>query len=524
MLCQAENVLPENKTLDSLLVERYLAGDSALALSRQYGIEMLLLKDRLKALMEPMGRRLRFEPLPGPQTEFMNDMRHRYVGFKAGWRSGKSVCGAQKLSEMHVWNAGFLPGQPFTPTNVKSLIVAQTYQMIQRVNLPQIIDAFERIGLRTEPISDPKRSMIVIPELGTKRSPSEIYLCSAESPEKICGFEVGWVWCDEASRYAWSEDNPLNDAVVQADSRLSDARAKVRQMTFTFTPEGTATRMFRDFEMGWWDDNGFRRLGKHGHILYRARTSDNPHVGDYVQHQRRQLSPDQYKQFIDGETMENNSGRVFSSFSDDPVNGNVDDTISIDPHVPLEIGVDFNVTMHCVLGQSFTNPRLVTSVYELSEKNMTIPQMVTALANLCENVIGWKWSTALPLHVYGDPAGHARAGGRGESQWDVLMSYLRAQSIPFSLRCGRSHAAVSERVAHANAALKNAEGEIRWKIHSRCIGLLKDLKFLSWTGDGSIDKRDNERSHFAEGDTNRIFQLVPISKVSVPAAGRIFTV
>lgn len=457
-----------------------------------------------------------FAPFPGGQTNFMCDTTHKYVALCGGFGAGKSVVGAQKLAESHVHNCGWIPNIPFRPVPVRSLCIAQSYQMLQTVNVPQIVFAFETIGLECRPIMDPKKLMIVIPDLAD----SEILLRSADSPDKIAGFEVGFVWCDEASLYPWSKTEPLKDAVIQADGRLRDNRAKIMQMVFTYTPQGTGTRVFEDFEKGYWMDGDIRRQGSLDHVLYRAKTTDNPKMAAYAKRLREQYSPELAKQYVDGETMESNAGRVFSSFDSD---NNIDPNLKLDHFVPLQLSVDFNVTMHSVIGQYFPTAGLplVTSLYEISERNMTIPQMIVALKNLCATV-DWNWT--YPLEVYGDPAGHQRQGGRGESQWEVLIAHLRAQGIPFKLIVGRSHAAVSDRVAHANAALLNAEGRTRWKIHPRCRGLLEDLKYLAWKPDGQIDKRNEEMSHFAEADTNRIYQQIPIERITFPNTGRVFAV
>lgn len=471
----------------------------------------------MTVLDEPVVREAPFKPLPGAQTDFMRDTRHRYIAMIGGKGAGKSVTGAQKLVETHIWNTGFIPNEPFKPKWIRSLCVAPSYQMLQTVNVPQIVAAFDRIGLECRPILDPKKLMIVVPQLAN----TEILLRSADSPEKINGFEVGCCWCDESSLYGWSETDTLTDALVQADHRIRGDNILIKQLFCTYTPEGTATRMFRDFETGFWMDGDVRRVGKRDHVLYRARTDDNPYVGDYAKTLRSQYSPELAKQYLDGITMESSAGRVFSSFDEDR---NIDAELALDPYLPLQIGVDFNVSMHAVVGQYFPGssdrPAMMTSVYEISDKNMTIPQMITAISTLAKN-IGWEWTR--PLEVYGDPAGHARMGGRGESQWDTLIGYLRAQSIPFQLIVGRSHTPVADRVAHSNAALFNAEGQVRWKINPRCEGLLKDLKFLTWKPDGTIDKRDEERSHFAEGDSNRCYQQIPINKITFPTTGRVFT-
>lgn len=449
-----------------------------------------------------------FQPLPGGQTEFMRDSTHRYIGLQGGKGSGKSTVGAQKIAELHVINSGFKNGG-FDPVPVRGLVLAPTYQMMTTVNVPQLLDAFDRIGIGAKVVIDPKRACIEIPDLGCKRNPSEILLRSADAPEKINGFEVGHVWCDEATLYDWSDDEPLRDPIVQADWRLRDDRARLQQMLLTYTPEGTGTRMYRDFEQNLTADRAF----------YVARTDQNPKMARYVEQMRAQYTPELAAQYLDGVTFESTAGRVFSSFTED----NTDFNLKLDPHLPLQADFDWNIApgMHASCGQHFRNPNLLTTVHEFFEPRMDIRRCVQEIKAM---TIHKKWQWKYPLQVFGDATGRAQSPA-GPSCFEVLARELKAAEIPFTLlNVPSSNPPVSDRVNRANCALRTASGEIRWKIHPRCSGLIADLRGLRWGRDGKVSKADKNKGHMSDSATYRVFQEMPIEMDWKPSIGHVAAV
>src|ERR1700678_3894590 len=90
-----------------------------------------------------------FAPHPGGQAAFLGDYIHRYVAFAGGWGSGKSWAGARKLANLHVLNSFDEEG---SPTCVKGLAIAPTYQLALDVNVPMLRGAFDEMGLATRVI------------------------------------------------------------------------------------------------------------------------------------------------------------------------------------------------------------------------------------------------------------------------------------------------------------------------------------------------------------------------------------
>jgi hypothetical protein len=439
-----------------------------------------------------------FLPNPGGQQKFMNDYTNRYCALAGGWFAGKTWAGARKLVDLHLHNALDDNDQP---TGVKSAVIAPTYQLASDFDLPELRRTFEEMNLSYRFVADPKRYCFQLPDLGTAKRPSEILIRTADAPERITGWTVGAIWGDEVARWKCDIADPRMDPFIQADARLRDVKARVLQFMVTFTHEGDDTRVYRDFE----------REPKPDHVLYRAGTFDNPHAQAFGAVQKQQLTPEMAAQYLDGHASSRGGLRMYGSFDE---TATIDPSLSISPHVPLQIAVDFNIDpgMHCVIGQHFPKEDCVTAVWELHEPRMSVKRMVAALRQLIERELGgWQWDS--PLQIFGDASGSGKWAGGGESCYDVLCESLRVAGVPFQLRVPRSNPHVADRVNAVNCALNDAGGNVRYKIHPRCRRLLDDYRLMRWTTDGSPDKRDHERSHASDADGYRVHHLLPIRRV-----------
>ena len=62
------------------------------------------------------------------------------------------------------------------PTGVKSAVIAPTYQLANDFAIPELRRTLDEMGLRYDFIADPKRYCFVLPDLGTRKEPSEILI------------------------------------------------------------------------------------------------------------------------------------------------------------------------------------------------------------------------------------------------------------------------------------------------------------------------------------------------------------
>ena len=443
---------------------------------------------------------------PSAQALFLDDYVHRYCGFVAGWGGGKTWAGARKLVNLHLLNAFDDAGRP---TTVKGLAIAPTYQIAATVLVPEIRQALAEADLSHRFLGDQRRFCFVLPDLGMIDRPSEILVRSAERPDRLVGFEVGHLWGDEAGRYRQNEDDPTDDAMIQAEGRLRDPNARILQANYTFTHEGDCTAVFRRFEE---DFSGHPDYG-----LYRGRSDANPLMCHYARQMRRRLSPQLAAQYLDGQAVNQRGGRVYGEFN---ANSNVDPNLALSAALPLHLSIDFNIDpgMHAVLGQHDPASGRLTAVYELHEPRMDLRQMFVALRELIERQLGgWRWPQLL---VFGDASGSGKWAGSGESCWDIAHEVMRNAGLPFKLKVPKANPPVVDRVNAFNCALRGFDDRVRYVMHPRCQLLLRDLKQLRWS-DGQVDKSDRRLSHAVDAEGYRVHYLLPIRPILTGGSGSI---
>ncbi len=439
-----------------------------------------------------------FTPNPGAQHQFLDDYTHRYCALAGGWFAGKTWAGARKLLDLHVHNAFDANDQP---TFVKSAVIAPTYQLANDFDLPELRRAMDEMGLSYEFIQDPKRYCFTLRDLGTRDTPSEILIRTADSPDRITGWTVGALWGDEAARWKCDPYNPTNDPFLQADARLRDPRAAFLQFLLTFTHEGDDTRVYRDFEFA----------PKPDHVLYRAGTSDNPHAAAFAKVQREQLSADLANQYLHGHALSTAGQKLYSRFDE---SRNVFPALAISPTHPLQLTLDFNISpgMHAIVGQHFAERDQVTALYELHHKHMSVVDVVIAFADLLTRQLA-NYPLSAPVQIFGDATGGSHWAGGGQSCYDVLYEELRAYGIPFQKRVPKTNPHVSDRVHTVNSAFCTATGQTRYLIHPRCKRLIDDYRTMRWDARGAEpDKRDQKQSHASDADGYRIHYLCPIRR------------
>lgn len=438
-----------------------------------------------------------FTPLPGDQQGFMDDFRHRYCAAAGGWNSGKSWAGSRKHAQLHVINAFDKEG---FPTRVRSMAVAQTYQLAITEMVPQLEEAFDQMGLTHEFVADLKRFLFVFPDLGTIDRPSEMLIRSADAPDRIVAFKVGAIWGDEVARWPYNRENPRGDPLLQCKGRLRDPRARILQFNMTFTHEGDGTAVYEDFV----------EKPKPEHMLYRLRTGDNPVAEEFAKSLRDQMSPELAEQYLEGFAMELKGSKIYDNFSDDNVRNDIDLTTDL----PLQLSLDFNINpgMHGIVGQYDPKEKIIYSIHELYGPRWSTKHLIHEFVKLIRKVNdSWIWQ---PLELYGDATGDSKWSGTGESNWDIVATVLRSYSIPYRIRVPESNPHVADRVNAMNSAMRSVSGRIHYYIHERCELLRRDFKFLKWD-QGEIDKTDRKLSHPSDADGYRLHYLLPVRKLLV---------
>ena len=439
------------------------------------------------------------QPHSGGQVGFAEDWVNHRVAAEGGWFSGKTFIGARKLVTLHMHNAFDAEGDT---TCIPSAVLAPTYQNILDFDLPEILTALREANCRAD--YRPGMQAVMCHDLGTKRSPSLIMLRSAEQPGRIAGWQVGAGWGDEATRWPESRLDPTRDAYLQFQSRVRHPRANFCQLILTYTNEGDTTRMFEEFHPL-----------RPGHALYRLPTRENPVAQTFIEQQSRILNADLVRQYLGGEAVNFRGKRAYDGFDEAR---NVSGAVALAPGLPLQIGVDFNISpgMHIVVGQHDPGKDTMWVTHEIHKPRMNLREAVRTLQVLIADLGGWHWPE---LQVFADATGSSAWAGTGESCHAILHQGLADMGMPFRFRVPRSNPLQTDRINAMNIAMLDLRGQVHWQCHPRCELLIRDLKAVKTDDHGDLDKKNRDLTHVSDAEGYRVEYLRPARRPSRTASG-----
>lgn len=219
---------------------------------------------------------------------------------------------------------------------------------------------------------------------------------------------------------------------------------------------------------------------------------------------RKQLDEKTFREqfFASWETA---SGLVYYAFSRGE---NVFTDARYSPDLPLMVGSDFNVNpMSWVIAQRHGQELFI--IDEISLKDTNTAETLNVLYERYRNHTGG-------FVFYGDAAGRQRHTCAAVSDYVQIMNDKRfADEITgrVNIRYLRSNPAVADRAASVNAMLRNAAGERRLKIASRCVELIQDFEFITYRENSrEMDKSDPKRTHMSDALgylVHREFPMLP---------------
>jgi hypothetical protein len=193
------------------------------------------------------------------------------------------------------------------------------------------------------------------------------------------------------------------------------------------------------------------------------------------------------------------------------------------------VSFDFNYNpgMHAILGQYDTAADVLTAVFEVHEPYMRLPDEPGNPGSGCLSAViraaeaagngGFPWPA---LEIFGDPAGHQNRAETTATAWQQVRARLEPWAArhgkPFRLKVTAGQYPVRTRVETFNEALFDSLGRVHYKVHpANCPRLLADLSYLKADPQGLVDKSDEQLSHSAEAEANRVCRLRPIRKLVI---------
>jgi hypothetical protein len=184
------------------------------------------------------------------------------------------------------------------------------------------------------------------------------------------------------------------------------------------------------------------------------------------------MDPITFQQEILGKFVRSGN-RAFPSFSQLNVN---DHYAEYSPFLPLDWSLDFGVRPACsLIGQHFKNQ--VWIMDEVAIEDGSTDAQAIAFIDRCENR-GFDLYNG--INIYGDAAGRAPSSNTGESDYIILANLLRGRNINANFQNFVANPFIKDTVNAIRVKLGDWRGSVTLFIHSRCTGLISEIKSAPW--------------------------------------------
>jgi len=400
-------------------------------------------------------RRIRYDSLPS-QKRF-HESAARFKGFSGPVGSGKSLALCHEAIRLSYWNVGRT-----------GLIGAPTYPMLRDATQVTFFEICEQNELPCW--FNKGTNTVVMRDTGSK-----ILFRSLDEYERLRGTNLAWFGVDEmtyTSEESW----------MRLEGRLRDPQASRLCGFGVWTPKG--------FD---WVYRRFRAEKVEGYELIEAEPYENRHLLEKVPdfYERLKASYDErfFQQEVLGRYLNLMSGQVYYAFQRKTNTG----TYDLEPDRPLAWSLDFNLNPMCsVICQE--RGEAVVVVDEIALETSSTPEV-------CEEFVERYGNHRGRIEVYGDASGEHGHTVTGKSDFHLIREFFRRRpELRAEARVSSANPPVRDRVNVVNSLLRNAQGERRLFVNSRCKELIKDFEQVCYKpGTNQVDKeKDSRRSHLSD--------------------------
>ncbi len=392
------------------------------------------------------------------QIEFATS-EDKFTALVGGYRSGKSFA----IIYRYIFLSALRSRQN---TKVKLLLIAPTYPLVRDILVAQFINYLElkEINFTYSKSTNIMRIHEVIP--------GEIWFRTGSDPQRIVGFEVTDFLIDEFDLIRSDTQIELWNRAIARTSGAQNSSGAI-----TTTPEGFKYT-YELFVK--------RNIGK----LIQAKTTDNPYIpADYIQGLYDIYDEVLVERYCNGEFVNINGRSAYYGFNR-KINVILKSKFKINPHLPVHVGVDFNVNPFSVtLGQFRQSDNKLVIFDEYSLKNSNTESFCRLHMLKYKNYINL---------CYPDLSGVQRktSAGLGVTDISILKSY------GFEIK-GNKRLRVSDRLAITNNTLEKQ----KVLVTDNCTNLIRDLEQVNLTDDGKLDDRNKTLTHISDAFSYSIERL-----------------
>lgn len=236
-----------------------------------------------------------------------------------------------------------------------------------------------------------------------------------------------------------------------------------------------------------------------------------------IESARRSMTEAQFAQEILAEFRDLTSGKAYLSHGQHNIRETspfTRDGSLVSPHLPIVVGMDFNVTpIAWVLGQ--TNGE---RFYWFNEIHLENSHTQEASLELIERVKDHKAGVV----ICGDASGNAmKTSAAGKSDYSIIEQMLTEANIKWENITPKANPHVKDRVNTVNMKLKSASGDTLMWYHPQCKHLRKDLERVVWKqGANAIldQKKDPTLTHMSDAMG---YPVAEMSKLWEPSPGKL---
>lgn len=313
----------------------------------------------------------------------------------------------------------------------------------------------------------------------------KIILRSMDDPSSIVSYEVAHSIVDEIDMYDKDKaEERWRKILARNRERLPDGSPNT--VCATTTPEGYG------FAYDRWKKNKLT-----SYQLIKARTEDNPFLPPgYVETLRESYDSILLKAYLDGEFVNLKSGAAYYAYDDEKHTNK--DMMELDPTLPLNICVDFNVDPMIWLICQHTDSENIKVFYEITQRNTNTWEQCYAIRDL------------IPSHydvtIYGDSTGRSRDTRGIETDYVIIDKIFRKHFRSIKYKVPQMNPPVLSRVKCVNARLDKKAVQIQEK----CENLREDFIQCAYNDKGEIDKSNKARTHSSDAFGYYIYREFPI--------------
>ena len=367
----------------------------------------------------------------------MFDVKHRFVGFKGGYGSGKSMAFVHK---------GILCAKR-NPGKLGALL-----EPIASMVLTDLVPTWEKVldsVLGESNWTCTSRSHLTYELRFPYQKPSKVILLSAENHTRLRGKNFAWAGVDE---FDTIQPRSLQNLVLEqlmARIRTGDSDEQ-EQLFFVSTPEGFSGMydFFVTEELKL--QLAAEALGEiyvPDRVIYTASTRESYLLKpSYIKSMEQKYPAQLLAAYIDGEFVNMTRGSVYPKF--DKVENNTTSTWRHFKDYPLQIGMDFNVRAMSVTVSAVANEQLFVVDELIGDRNT--PDAIESIKRR-----DW-YHDDLEFYIHPDKTGKAEDSTAPSSDHTLLQAAFGSDRVILEDDMGRvANPWVKDRVNAVNARILN---------------------------------------------------------------------